>query len=143
MPLLDVSFVVEDPMFADTFNLMRRQDAVGANGRTTIITTATLLAVVGTVTQQDPAALMRQDSEQHVPRRIFLASKTAFRPASRSPDGLTQYQPDQILWPVNADGTPADGATLYTVEQVFPYKRYGGGLYECVATSMNAMDVPQ
>ena len=143
MPQLDVSFVVDDPMFRDVFNIARRQDAVDTHGRTNIVTTETLLAVGGTITQQDPASLMRRDDEQHVPRRIFLASRTAFRPVSRSPDGTVQYQPDQITWPVADDGSLLPQSTVYTVEQVFPYSRYGGGLYECVATSMNAIDVPQ
>lgn len=143
MPLLDVSWVVGDPMLADVFNVTRRTDVVGANGRTTPTAAEQFAAVVGVVTQQSPADLLRRDDSQVVPRRIFVASRFAFRNASRSQDGAAQYQPDQILWPVNRDGTPAAGATLYTVEQVYPYSRYGAGIYECVAAAQQAVDPAQ
>lgn len=143
MPQLDVSWVVGDPMLADTFSVIRRTDVVGSNGRTTPLPVEQYLAQIGVVTQQSPADLMRRDESQRVPRRIFIASAFAFRNASRSADGLTQYQPDQISWPVGPGGEDLPDTTVYTVEQVFPYSRYGQGLYECVATSMNAVDPVQ
>lgn len=137
MPQLDVSWVTADPMLADIFSVTRRLDTIDANGRTTPTPDQVFLAQVGVVTQQDPAELMRRDDMQNVPRNIFIAARFAFRDAS------TGYQPDQITWPVNADGSPATGATVYTVKQAYPYSRYGQGMYECVATSMNAIDPPQ
>lgn len=126
MPDLDVSFLTCDPMLADTFDVKRRTDTVGTNGRTTS-TPQTFTGVTGVVTQQDPADLMRRDDGQMVPRLIFVASIFAFRGAS------TGYQPDQIIW----------NGTTYTVKQVYPYSRFGQGMYEVVAESMNAMDAPQ
>lgn len=143
MPQLDVSWVLADPMLADVFTVIRRADVVGSNGRTTPLPFEQHLAQVGVVTQQSPADLMRRDESQRVPRRIFLASTFAFRNASRSADGLTQYQPDQIYWPVGPGGESLPDTTVYTVEEVFPYSRYGRGIYECVATSMNAVDPVQ
>lgn len=143
MPMLDVSFVTQDPMLADVFSVARRTDVVGDNGRTTPTVVATFLAQVGVVTQQDPAELMRRDDNQVVPRRIFVASVFAFRGASRSADGLTQYQPDEITWPVDAAGAALPDATVYRVVQVYPYSRYGVGVHECVAESQAAVDVPQ
>lgn len=143
MPLLDVSFVTQDPMLADVFNVARRTDNVGLNGRTTPLVVENILAQVGVVTQQDPAELMRRDDSQLVPRRIFVASVFAFRGASKSLDGLTQYQPDRITWPVGPAGETLPETTVYTVTQVYPYSRFGRGIHECVAESQNAIDVPQ
>lgn len=143
MPLLDVSWVTQDPMLADVFSVTRRTDAVGSDGVTVPTPVQSFLAQVGVVTQQDPAELMRRDDEQHVPRRIFVASTFAFRGASASPDGLTQYQPDEIRWPVDPLGADLPETTVYRVVQVYPYSRYGRGMHECVAESQRAVDVPQ
>lgn len=143
MPQLDVSFVTQDPMLADVFNVKRRTQTIDSHGRMSATVTSTSLAVVGVVTQQDPVELMKRNDEQHVPRRIFVASIFAFRNASKSADGATQYQPDIIRWPVNADGSDAVGATDYVVAQVYPYSRFGPGMYETVAESQTATDVVQ
>jgi len=143
MPQLDVSFVTKDPMLADALNVRRRTQTIDSHGRMSAPTVETFTALLGVVTQQDPAEIMRRDAEVHVPRRIFVAAMFAFRGASVSADGLTNYQPDVIRWPVNADGSDASGATDYVVDQVLPYGRYGQGVYEVVASSQKAVDVPQ
>lgn len=137
MPELDVSDVVSDAMLADIFNVTQRTDVVDQYGVTTPTQSAQFLARVGVVTQQDPADLMRRDDGQMVPRLIFVASRFAFRGASAG------YQPDVITWPVNPDGSRAAGATDYVVRQVYPYSRYGGGMYEAVAESQTAIDAAQ
>lgn len=135
MPMLDVSWVTLDPMLADVFDVSRRLDIVGTNGRTTPTVVETFPGVVGVVTQQDPGALMRREEGQIVPRRILVASTFAFRGASREtgwalPEG---YQPDLIDW----------NGTTYVVTEVMSYQRFGGGLTEVIAESMTAVDVPQ
>lgn len=134
MPMLDVSWVTQDPMFADTFDVRRRRDVI-VNGRTTPTVVETFPAVVGTVTQQSPGMLMRREEGQIVPRRIFIAAPFAFRGASKEttwtlPEG---YQPDLIDW----------NGTTYVVTEVMSYGRFGGGLWEVVAESMTATDVVQ
>lgn len=127
MPQLDVSFMTSDPMLADCFDVLRRADVVGANGRTTITVTDTFEDCLGVVTQQDPADLMRNDDGQMVPRSILVCSTFAFRGASAG------YQPDLIKW----------NGTSYVVTKVYPYSRFGAGTYEVVATSMTATDTAQ
>lgn len=117
MPLLDVSFVLDDPTLADTFDLQRRIESVGTNGRVSIVLGDLLVGCLGVVTQQSPGDVMRQEAGMSVPKRIFVASRTQF--IALAP-GL---QPDEITW---------NGA-VYAVESVFPYSRYGSGFYECVA----------
>lgn len=131
MPQLDVSWVVEDPMFATTFDVTRRTDVVGNDGVTTPTEVASFPATLGVVTQDDPAELLRRDDGQMVPRFIFIATKFALRNASRTADG-TQYQPDQVTW----------NGTTYTVVRVYPYSQFGQGMYEAVLEAMNAMDAP-
>jgi hypothetical protein len=130
-------------MLTDSFSVRRRTEVLDVHGRMTAPTTETFVGLLGVVTQQDPADIMKREAEVHVPRKIFVASVFAFRGASVSPDGLTHYQPDVIRWPVTAAGADAFGATDYVVEQVLPYGRYGQGVYEVVASSQKAVDVPQ
>lgn len=134
MPMLDVSWVTTDPMMADTFDVERRQDVIGANGRTTPTVVETFMALVGVVTQQDPADLMRRDDGQIVPRRIFVASPFAFRGATKDGPPLpVGFQPDLISW----------NGTKYVVTNVMSYQRFGRGFSEVVAESMTAVDTPQ
>lgn len=127
MPNLNVTFMTMNNMLSDVFNVVRRQDNVSTKGRTTPTTSQTFPGVRGVVTQQDPADLMRRDDGQMVPRLIFIASPFAFRAET------TGYQPDQIIW----------NGTTYTVKQIYSYSRFGAGIYEVVAESMNAVDGPQ
>ena len=126
MPMLDVSFVVSDPMLADTFDVTRNAETIDTNGRLVITTTLTK-GVIGTVTQQDPADLLKRDDGQLVPRCIFIASTFAFRNA------VTGFQPDTITW----------NGSNYKVKQVYPYSRFGQGIYECVAETFVATDPVQ
>lgn len=131
MPLLDVSFMTVDPMLADVFSVQRRNDVIGENGRTIPTVYQTFPKVKGVVTMQSPGELMRRDDSQSVPNRIFIA--TRFRIQKASVLGEASHQPDLITW----------NGVVYTVEEVLPYSRYGKGVYEVIAASMNAMDRPQ
>lgn len=131
MPDLDVSFMLADQLLADTFDVIRRRDIVGNNGRTTPTVEATFANQYGVITAQDPADLMRRDDGQMIPRLIFCASTFRFRGPSL---GANQngYQPDQISW----------NGGIYTVKHVLPYSRYGDGFVEVIAESMVAVDQP-
>lgn len=132
MPGLDVSWVVSDPMLADVISVVRRQDVRGTNGRAVPTVTETWPAITAVVTQQSPADLLRRDDSEIVPRRIFVASTFCFRGATRDAQGLN-WMPDLITW----------NGTQYLVTEVLPYSRYGVGIYEVIAESMTAVDVPQ
>lgn len=126
MPDLDVSFMTADPMLADTFTVTRYSDTVDQKGRTTPTLTQTFNNVVGVVTQEDPAELMRNPDAQMAPRKIMVCSTFAFRGVS------TGFQPDRITYL----------GVEYTVLAVLPYSRFGGGTYEVIAESMHATDAP-
>lgn len=127
MPLLDVSFMTEDPMLADSFTVQRRDDVVGQNGRTTPTITETFEGVVGVITQQDPADLMRNDDGQMIRRQIFVASKFRFRGPTAG------HQADLIIY---------QGDT-FTITHVLSYSRFGAGTVEVIAVSMTAVDPAQ
>lgn len=122
MPQLDVSFVLSDPMLADTFAVSRRVESVDAYGRRVVAAPVNYPLITGVVTQEDPADLMRRDDGQMMPRQIFVATKFQLIGVA------TGAQPDLITW---------NGAT-YTVRKVYPYSRYGQGIYEAVAEVMEA-----
>lgn len=125
MPDLDVSFVLDDPMFSDTFAILRRPASL-VNGRS-VYTERWLYNVEGVVTQDSPSEIMRREEGVNVPRRIFVASRTRMIGASAG------YKPDGILW----------NGTMYYVESVLPYSRYGEGFYEVIAGSATQPDEPQ
>lgn len=134
MPLLDVSDIVIDIDLVDTFDVIQRPQAVDpATGRASTSEVVNE-EVYGVVTMQDPAELMRRDDSDSAPRLIFVASQFVFRSVSK--EGPQQYKGDVIVWP-----RPGEvGSTRYTVIKVYPYSRYGQGIHECVAESMNATD---
>lgn len=135
MPMLDVSWVTRDPMLADSFDVFRRRDLVDTNGRTAPTVVETFPGVVGVVTQQSPGDLMRREEGQIVPRRIFIAACFKFYGASRETGWALpeDFQPDLVEW----------NGTTYVVTEVMSYGRYGRGVWEVVAESMSAVDVPQ
>lgn len=134
MPMLDVSDIVVDPDLADTFDVIQRAESVDPGTGRSSSTRVMTAGVVGVVTLQDPADLMRGEDSDQAPRLIFVAS--AFRFRSISTDEGQQYKGDIIVWPPT--GQP--GSTEYTVIKVYPYSRYGTGITEVVAKSMNATD---
>lgn len=126
MPDLDVSFMTSDPMLSDVFTVTRRFDTIDQHGRTTPTTSQVFADLVGVITQQDPADLMRRDDGQMMPRLIFVASTFVFRGPS------VGYQPDVISYQ----------GTDYTVKNVLSYSRFGAGTCEVVAESGMATDIP-
>lgn len=126
MPMLDVSFVVLDPMFADTFDITRRAESIDSKGRPSLTSTS-FPKLVGVITQEDPSSLVRADDSANVPRVISVVTKFQAQ-------GLIKgYQPDLVSW----------NGTDYVVTAVKPYNRYGSGFYEVTAESMTATDVKQ
>lgn len=134
MPRIDVSDIVRDPDLADVFNVTQRPEIIDPGTGRSSVGAVLHEGVVGGITMEDPAELMRRDDSDSAPRRIFVASTFRFRNACT--ENGQQYKGDVITWP--QPGQP--GSTQYTVLKVYPYSRYGRGMTECVAESMNATD---
>lgn len=122
MPLLDVGFMTVDPMLADTFDVRRWLAFVGDDGRSDSAPSTLFRNVMGGVTHQDPADLIRTEDGQNIPKRIFIASRFQFMQASAT------NQPDEIHW----------NGLCYRVEHSLPYNRYGSGIYEVIAEYRNS-----
>ena len=117
MPLLNVAFMTVDPILADCFDVVRRLNVVGTNGRVTAYPDQHFEQQYGVVTQQDPADLIKTEDGQSIPRRIMICSPFQFIVAG------PEQQPDEITW----------NGTVYTAIESLPYSRYGDGHYECIA----------
>lgn len=118
MPMLDVSFMTEDPMLADTFQVRRKLNVVGNNGRAQQTPDSFFPSVVGVVTQQSTSELMMAEDGQTFPKRIFIASKFQFVGIA------TDYQGDEVTW----------RGVVYICESSLPYPQYGNGVYEAICT---------
>lgn len=126
MPDLDVTFVLADIMFSDSFDVLRRADVIDAKGRTTPTVVETFPEQYGVITAQDPADLMRRDDGQMMPRLIFVATPFRLRGVA------TGCQPDIIVW----------NGSQYTVKHLLDYSRYGEGFTEAIAEVMQATTNP-
>lgn len=121
-PQLDVSSVLLDPMFATSFDVVRRAETVGANGRTALAPTS-YPGQVGVVTPADPDKLERGADGQQQTRAINIRTRFALRDASSG------TAPDLVTY---------DGSQ-YEVKMVKPW-RYGRGWYTALATSIVTQD---
>jgi hypothetical protein len=121
MPNLDVSEVLFDPDLADTFDVRRRSEVVGDDGRPSI-GERTFPRIVGVITPEPPADLVRRDDGQMTTHKISVVTMFRLRSASEG------SQPDQVLY----------GGATYTVTTVLPFSRFGKGFTEAIATLMAA-----
>lgn len=123
MPYLDVTEVLYDPDLGDVFDVIRRVETVGNDGRPTLVE-STVADQCGIVTPGDTGKLLRKDDSQMTSRVISIS--TVFR-LRASGDG---FQPDIVLY---------DGVR-FTVQAVQLFTRFGAGFVNAVATSSNAFD---
>ena len=121
---LDFSDVLVDSDLADTFDVHRRLEVVGTDGRATITEQPPVLGVLGIVVPGDPGNLLRKDDSQMTSRVITIT--TAFRLRA---SGAT-FQPDVVLY---------DGVR-FTVKATKLWNRLGSGFIKAAAASENAYD---
>lgn len=126
MPNLDVSEVLFDPDLADTFDVRRRTEVVSDVGRSEV-TSRTYPRIIGVITPESPADLVRRDDGQMVTHKISVVTMFRLRNASEG------VQPDHILY----------GGAVYTVTNVLPFSRFGKGFTEAIATFMSASKPPE
>jgi hypothetical protein len=122
---LDVGFLTADPLLSDLFDVKRRAETVGSDGRVAMTTTL-LPKKRGVVCAADPADLIRKDDGEYAPRVIEVNTQFRLRGAS------TGYQPDIIVWK----------GVEYMVEKVLPFSNFGSGHTRVLAASIAATDPP-
>lgn len=120
MPLLDVSFVLLDPMFLDTSGTYTRNaQTIGAHGRAELTpVTAPLYAVY---TNKDGSILQRLAGAEHIEDTVTVHTKT------RLTAGQTGDTADIVHW-AGAD---------YTVTNVANYSTYGAGFVMATCEIIN------
>ncbi len=122
-PLLDVSFVLTDPDFATSFDVYRRTETVGTNGRSTL-STKKYLGQTGVIYPDGDNTLNRGPSFQATPRSITVVCQFALQ-------GEVQgRQPDIVFWM----------GSHYLVRTVEPYGHFGQGFYEAACSSTDYQD---
>lgn len=124
MALLDVSEILTDPDFVDTFVVVRRQEGISDKGRAVL--TLTGLAASGVVNMAGPNDLRRLPDAQLQDRTLSIVSRFPFFGAS------VGYQPDLIQW--------REG--LYIVSVLDLYPQYGRGFYQVIAPSIDLQNYP-
>ncbi len=122
---LDFTDVIEDEDFSTTFDVIRRTDAVGSNGRSSVVENR-YVGIVGIVVPGDPGDLLRTPEAAMTQRGITIT--TVFRLRAMS-EGI---QPDQVVYE----------GIVHTVKAVKPWTSMGIGFTKAVALSENAADPP-
>lgn len=124
MALLDMSDALLDPMFLDTFKVLRRQEVMGENGRGENLI-RTYNPVYGTVTMSSPSDLGRDVDFQATTRSISVVLKFQLQ------SEVTGFQADVVVW--RGDN--------YVVRHVDYYPQFGAGFYQAECESMDKTDV--
>lgn len=125
MANLDISELFDDPDFASSFDVKRRQEVVGTNGRAT--TTDTLHeGITGSVWPSEPSNQQRTEDYETSFRVIEIATSFRLRAAS------TGFKADIVIW---------EGIE-YTVKAVKNFTRYGSGFVHATAESVASTDAP-
>jgi galactose-6-phosphate isomerase len=115
-PLLDVSEVLEDPMFLQNLTILRRAVVIGSNGREVV--TQTTLTPFGVVTSGSSLDLIRTDTYEAATNSITVHVK-----GFRLIDPQNSKRPDTVLWQEDE----------YVVKKSSNYSQYGAGftMAEC------------
>lgn len=129
MPELDVSEALLDPMLTDNFDVIRRIQNIGDNGRATT-QNQTFAGRFGVICAASPNDLERLEDSQRMGRNLSLV--TQFQLHGPAEQSGVDYQPDVVVW----------GGDQYVVKHVDPYSRYGAGFIQAIIGSMDIIDQP-
>jgi hypothetical protein len=110
MPLLDFDEIFTEPLFIDSFSVIRTTQTVNSSGQAQF-SAATISGLSGVVTSNPGHDLQRLPDGERQSEKIMVATEFALTTGNGSIDA------DQVIW---------NGAT-YTVASVEDYSRYGSG----------------
>lgn len=123
-PFLDVSDVLLDPVLAQTFQIKRRTETVGSNGRVSI--SEITHSSIGVICMASGNQLSRLDDSQRMGRHLSIVTKFRLQ-------GPTEgKQPDLIYWE----------GDWFIVQDLDIYTQYGAGFIQAVVGSIDVMDQP-
>lgn len=121
MPDLDVSEVLLDPMFADTFSVTRQTQAVDSNGRS-VLSTATF-EVSGVVTIGSLQDFQQTTDYVNSNKAIVVHCQT------RLLDPVNGFSPDIVLY----------AGDTYIVKKTYNWSRYGAGFFASECEQLTAV----
>lgn len=121
---LDVNDVLLDPMFSTLFNVRRRQETIGDNGRT-VLNEEVFENQRGIITWQDARIVQREDGVM-TPQAINIATPFSLRDASFG------FQPDVIVWQ----------SEEYRITSIKPWRHLGRGWTRASAESTRVTNSP-
>lgn len=120
MPMLNVSPALTNPYTLDTFNVIRRAEQVGSNGRASSISVA-INGLRGVVTPGADGEFER--TEDYTLQNKWLTIKTLFFLQAESVDGTPQaWQPDIVVWHGNN----------FIVKGILDWSTYAAGFVKAV-----------
>jgi galactose-6-phosphate isomerase len=137
MPLVNVSMALMSPMLSDTFAVIRRQQAVGTNGRASFVATV-IPNLGGVVYPSNKNDLERFPNLQVTAKTITVITRFALRSESETQPGYGEtgspidYAPDIVQW--NGDS--------FLVSAVEDWSNFGPGFTFAICQSMDLKDVP-
>lgn len=120
-PKLDVSSVLLDPFFADSFDFVRQPEVVNGYGESTVPQPQQFTRQVGVVTMAHPNDLDRLPEADRSARTISIVTKVRLQGPSPG------IKPDVVTW----------GGNRYVVKLVEPYVRFGAGFVQVLAGSID------
>lgn len=123
--MLDVSFVINDPLISNKFDVRRQSEAVGLNGRVTKVP-EWFRQQRGVIKPEKGDRLERTSAEQVAEHTISVRTSFALR------DARFGYQPDVVLWK----------GVEYLVVRADPYQELAGYTL-AICTSTRGTDTPQ
>ena len=133
MPNIDLSFLCDDPDLAEPFTVIRRAEAVGANGRNVL--TSTTYQAFGSIQPKDSViggnVVERGEGGEYRAAALLVWTRFRLRSASVTTDG-TNWQPDVCVF--NGD--------QYLVTLTNDYTHYGNGFVQAELTSLPTQDAP-
>jgi galactose-6-phosphate isomerase len=131
MPLLDVSEVLLDPDFQDSFTVKRQVQTVNDKG--VVVLVPIISTQYGVVTMDDGTVAKRFPDLERVEGAILVHTK--YRLTDGTISGLSTLTADIITWPVT-------NGREYNVQFVDNYSRYGDGFICAICTLRDLTNSP-
>ena len=129
MAFLDVSDVLLDPDFTNSFVVQRRLETVDVNGRSQVQTFSA--PSFGVVTAASPNDLERLPESDVYRRVISIVTKFKLRGETKDASG-NNWKPDLIVWQ----------GDHYLVREIDLYSQFGAGFIQALCSSEDLVDKP-
>lgn len=112
----------------DLFDVVRREEVVTSQGRSTVPNPITTKNVSGVVTAASGNDLARLAEADRMGRNIVVVTPFALRGPAK--DGAKVFKPDLVLW----------RGGRYVVKDLAPYPQFGPGFVQAICGSTDVVD---